>query len=90
MVSVAANVLPCIKAEIRKCLFKSVFYLFDRYVMTAILTSNCLVLARLQDIYANIGSGTVIITNKVLKTHQAIECEGTEEAVRYSHVLSVL
>lgn len=86
----AANVLPGIKTEIRKCLFKSVFYLFDRYIMTAILTSSCLVLARLQDIDANIGSGTVIIINKVIKSHQAIECEGTEEAIRHSYVLSVL
>jgi len=54
-VSVAVNVLPGIMREIRKCLFKSIFYLFDRCLMTVILTTSCLVLAHFQDTDANIG-----------------------------------
>lgn len=57
LVSVAVNVLPGIMTEIRKCLFKSIFYLFERYLMTATLTTSCLVLSHFQGIDVNIGFG---------------------------------
>lgn len=56
-VSVAVNVLPGIMTEIRKCLFTSIFYLFDRYLMTVTLTISCLVLAHFQDTDASMGFG---------------------------------
>lgn len=57
LVSVAVNVLPGIMTEIRICLFKSIFYLFERYLMTVTSTTSCLVLSHFQGIDVNIGFG---------------------------------